>query len=239
MGDELNPSGGAAGGAGGAGPSGDSPNPNPNPSDKPKMVSWDVHQRMQDDLVKAKRRSQELEAKMGDLESEKLKAANDYKALYEGEQQKRQKVEGELKQFSNWAVQTQRFNAVKSEALAAGLRKEALSDLELIDLESVKVETTSTGRFLTEGAKERVEQLKSERPHWFTVGAPPTVNAGGASAPPPPGQGKLTVNDVVQAERDAKRGKITQARYQEIYKQYAKENPRNAQSGQLPPGRGG
>lgn len=239
MGDSANPSGGAQGGSGGAAPTGDSTGTQTqtdNSSGNPKTVSWENHQRALNDLHKFKGQVQELQTKLGDLESDRLKEKNDYKSLYETEKAKREESDKKLKEFSGWAVQTQRFNAVKQEALASGLRKEALGDLELVDLDDVKVETTSTGRFVVEGAKDRVEKLKTERPHWFTVGPPPTVNSGGGGTPPPTG-GKLTANDVANAERDWKRGKITRQQYEETYKRYAKENPRYAVSGNPPPNR--
>lgn len=246
MGDTQNPSGGAQGGAGGAGPSGDSSQSSNNSNNQPRTVSWENHQRALDDMHKFKREAEEAKAKLGDQESERLKQANDFKALYEKEQKAHSETKTKLTETMNWTVNTQRFNAVKDAALATGLRKEALSDLELVDMSRVKVEATSSGRFFVEGAKEFVDGLKAERPHWFTVGNPPPVNSGGGGTPgagaaggQPDGSKKLTVQDVVKAEADLKARRITRAQFEETYKRYCRENPRNAQAGQLPSGRGG
>jgi hypothetical protein len=225
----LNPESGASGGSGGAAPVADSanPSPQPNPVVETKTVSWDNHQRALADLHKFKADAEKLRTQLGDQESERLKAANDYKGLYEAEKAKRETSDKKLVEFTGWTLQTQRFNEVKHLALADGLKKEALGDLELIDLDDVKVESTSTGRFIVQGAKDRVEKLKTERPHWFSAANAPQINSGGGGGAPAKGA-KLTVNDVVEAERNWKRNRITRQAYDELYNRYLKENPRNA-----------
>lgn len=224
-----NPESGASGGSGGAAPTaGDSTGTSvQNQSGgETKTVSWENHQRALSDLHKFKSEAERLKTELGNQESERLKAANDYKGLYETEKAKREASDKKLADFTGWTIQTQRFNEVKLLAQAEGLKKEALSDLELIDMEDVKVETTSTGRFIVQGAKDRVEKLKTERPHWFQTAQPPTINGGGG-APPATG-GKVTVSDVVEAERNYKRGKISRKAYDEVYGKYLKDNPRAA-----------
>lgn len=224
-----NPESGASGGSGGAAPTaGNSTGTSvQNQSGgETKTVSWENHQRALSDLHKFKSEAERLKTELGNQESERLKAANDYKGLYETEKAKREASDKKLSDFTNWTIQTQRFNEVKVLAQAEGLKKEALSDLELIDMEDVKVETTSTGRFIVQGAKDRVEKLKTERPHWFQTAQPPTINGGGG-APPATG-GKVTVSDVVEAERNYKRGKISRKAYDEVYGKYLKDNPRAA-----------
>lgn len=233
MSDNQQPTGGAGGSNGGAGTGsnagGDSPQNNGNNSGTPpKMVSWDVHERLLGDVAKAREKNRELEARIGEIESNSLKEKNDYKSLYERSETSKKELEQKLKDQSSWIVQTQQFNEVKAAAVAAGLRKEALDDLDMIDMKGVEVETTSTGRFIVKGAKERVESLKNEKPHWFTTTTPPVVNTGGTGAGEPKPGARLGVADVLQAERDWKRGKITRKQYDDTYARYCKENPKNA-----------
>lgn len=230
MADNQQSTGGAGGGNGGAGTgnAGDdsSQNNGGNSNTQPKVVPWEVHERMQTDLVKAKEKARELEARLGEVESKSLQEKNDYKSLWEREKADKEKLAKELNDQTNWVVSTQQFNAVKEIALAAGLRQEALSDLEDADMSDVKVEVTSSGRYIVSGAKEKVEQFKTKKPHWFSDTKPPKINAGGSSAGDTVPGKRLTPEDVRQAELDWKRGRKTEAQYKEIYIRYCKENPR-------------
>ena len=231
MDEQTQSTGGAGGVTGGAGSSASddsSQNSNQNSATQPKVVPWDVHDRAMSDLQKQKDKNRELESRIGAIESKSLQEKNDYKSLWERSESDKKKLEQDLQNQSNWIVKTQQFNEVKAEAVAAGLRKEALKDLDLIEMDGVDVETTSTGRFIVKGAKQKVESLKQEKPHWFTVEEPPKVNTGGTGAGDVrPGQ-RLSATDVVQAERDWKRGKITKQKYHEVYQTYCKQNPKNA-----------
>lgn len=227
MGDQqTGGAGNAGGGAVGGASSGDSSQTQQsNQGQSAKTVSWENHQRALDDMHSFKKKVLELEAKLGDVESEKLKAANNYQALYEQEKQKREQAEKKASDTLSWAANTQRFNEVKAVAQSKGLKKEALSDLEILDLDGIKVETTSTGRFIVEGAPEWVDKLKNDRPHWFGDLKPPGINSGGGGGGTPPGGGgnaKVTVADLVTAEQHLKRGKISKAQYDDMYMRYVK-----------------
>lgn len=225
-----------AGGAGGQ--SGDSAGtPNSNTNQNPRTVSWEDHKRAIDDMMAFKKKVTELETRLGSAESERLREKGDYQALYEKEKQRADAAEQKQKEVLGWAMETQRFNAVRTEAVAAGLKKEALGDLELLDLgNDVTVETTSRGRFIVNGAKERVEKLKTERSHWFNTEPPPIINTGGGS-PPAGGAGaggkKVTLQDVVQSEKDLRTKKIDRVEYMRIQEQYRKDNPLRV--GVIPP----
>lgn len=236
MSDNQQSTGGAGGGNGGAGAGnagGDSSQNNGgNSNSQPKVVPWDVHERLLGDVAKTRDKNRELEARIGEIESNSLKEKNDFKGLYERTDAENKTLKKQLEDQSKWIVQTQQFNAVKTEAQKAGLRSEALDDLDMIDMKGVKVEVTSSGRYIVSGAKERVESLKTEKPHWFTQAAPPTVNAGGTGAGESKPGARLSPEDVAQAERQWKQGKITRAQYEKTYFDYCKQNPARA----VPPG---
>ncbi len=184
-----------------------------------KLVPWDSHKRALDDLNKEKAARRELEAKLGDFESKSLQEKNDFKGLYEREKAAREKAEAEAKSVKGWFTQTQRFNAVQTEALKAGLLPQAAKDLELLEMDGVEVEVTSTGRALVSGAKDFVERVKNDRPYWFQKPGAPNVNGGGGGTPPPEGK-ELTPGDVYQAERNWKAGKITRTEYEQVNARY-------------------
>lgn len=186
----------------------------------PKTVSWENHQRALSDLHKFKKQVDDLGTKLGDMESQSLKEKQDFKSLYERETEKRKAAEEEVKKVKGWAVSTHRFAEIKSEAMKAGLLPNALSDLELIPQDNVEVEVTSTGRFLVNGAKDFVENIKKDRPHWFQNPKAPNVNSGGGGAAVPSGGSELSAHDVYQAERSWKAGKITRKQYEETHMRF-------------------
>lgn len=65
-----------------------------------------------------------------------------------------------------------RHSAIKEAASAAGLRKESIQDLRLIDFPEVKIETDNDGEVNIVGVEKAVQRLKTLRPHWFQSGTP-------------------------------------------------------------------
>lgn len=187
-----------------------------------KTVSWENHRRAIDDMHKHKKRSAELEQQLGDIESKRLKEKEDFKGLYEREKTRAEKAESGLQEFSTTIVNTQRLSEIKSVALQSGLRKEAIADLDLLDMTSVQVEATSNNRFLVHGATEYVERLKNQKPHWFAKDKPPNINSGGGGVPPTD-DGVITPMDLNTAERKAKRGLITDGEYKALFAKYQKQ----------------
>jgi hypothetical protein len=225
MADDQTQSGGAAGDSGGAGAQGQADSANQSTQgDKtpPRVVSWDSHKRALDDMHKFKSAVATLEAKIGEIESDKLKQANDFKTLYEREKADKEALNQKYQQTLQGTVNTHRFSEIRAEAMKAGLVDTAVSDLELLDLSDVEVEATSSGRFIVSGAKEKVERIKSERPHWFRKMGAPSVNGGGGGVATVT---KTTADDVYLAEQQMKRGQITKAKYQEVYAKHCKDFP--------------
>lgn len=227
--DPKNPAGGAGGGSAGGDPNTnpDSGKTSENGSEgtpNPKTVSWDNHQRVLKDMHKEKEARKALEVRLGDLESKQLQEKEDFKGLFEKEKKTRIETEQKLDKWQKWTVQTQRFNSVKAEAEKAGILPSALKDLELVDMTEVQVEATSGDRFLVSGEGDFVARLKNDRPHWFKKAGAPNVNGGGGGAKPASDK-KLTTADVVEAERNMKKGKLSRKDYQETVDRYLKENP--------------
>lgn len=184
-----------------------------------KTVSWDNHQRSLDDMHKFKKRTAELEQKLGNIESERLKEKEDWKALAELEKNRADKAEADYKNTVSTIVNTQRLSEIKTVAIQSGLRKEAIADLELLDTSEVQVEATSSNRFLVHGATEYVERLKNQKPHWFAKDNPPNINSGGGGVPPT-NDGVITPTDVYAAEIKMKRGLISDGDYKTFFNKY-------------------
>jgi hypothetical protein len=95
-----------------------------------------------------------------------------------------------------------------------------MGDIDLIDLDDVVVETTSTGKVNILGADSFAEKLKTLKPHWFEVKGTTVVNS---NTPRVEGSaGPITVEQVLAAEKEGrKKGDLTQ--YRELYNQYRQQ----------------
>lgn len=195
------------------------------PSNTPpkNTVAWNDHQRALNDLHKFKTESATLKEQLDALETEKLKANEDYKAAYEREAEKAKAAETRATNFSKWAINSKKSDSLKTAAVAAGIRKEAMSDLDLLDLDSLPSEITSNNRILIQGVESFVEQLKADKPHWFRKEGPPNINGAGGGAPPTGDGKKYSVDDVVSAEKAWKRGTISHADYMGVHKKYVQQ----------------
>jgi hypothetical protein len=216
MADPVIPGSGAPGATGGAGGEGDKKGDPPNQTKE--TVSKEDHQRALDDMHRFKKKAADAEALLAAKETEDATKSGNYQKLYETEKTKVLDLGKQLKDVIGFNSDTHRLNEVKVAASAAGLRKEAVKDLELLDLSELPVELTSRNRYIVEGVGSFVESLKTTKPHWFQSSDAPRVNTGGGAPPPTPG--KITPLEVAQAERDYKHGKIGKAEYEAKHNAY-------------------
>lgn len=229
MAKEQTPSGAGDNGSGAA------PDKNQNIEDQnknkdiPKTVSWDNHKRALDDMHKYKQRAKDAELKLGENEESRLRDQEKWKDLAERKEAEAKEWKQKAEDVDDLFVNTQKYNAVKRYAVENGILTEAVDDLDTQDLNDVTVERTDSGRYAVSGAKEFVERLKQRRPFWFKKDKAPRINSGGGAPPDKPKE--LTPNDVVQAERDWKAGKIPQSKYQDIYQQYTSQRNQLPQKG--------
>ncbi len=184
-----------------------------------RTVSWDDHKRAIDDMHKFKAASVDAEKRLAVAEEDRLKEKDDWKALAEREKTRADKLEGEKKSLSEVFTKTQKYSEIRKSAMEAGLRPEAMDDLDLIDVDGVQVEATSSGRFIVHGSKEFIEELKTKKPHWFKKGTVEEINAGGTTGVKPKSS-KLGPLDVFDAEKKWKSGKISRQDYLGVFEKY-------------------
>jgi vacuolar-type H+-ATPase subunit I/STV1 len=175
-----------------------------------------VTQRFLDDVKKWQKKATDTEKELNDLKEQRLKESNDYKTLYETEKKNRETLDESFKNFKTAVVFDKKFDVVKQECLKLGLRPEAESDLELLDLAGAVVETTSQGRVLVNGADTLAQEIKKTKPHWFKSASVPQVNAGGAGggAKAP---AELTASYMVELE------KKNPSEYRKLFPEYMKQ----------------
>ena len=229
MADDNAPGGAGDKGPGGADPGqipGQKPNEKPNgdpnhdPNEEPRTVPWKNHKRALDDMHRYKREAQEKDQKLAEIEDTRLREKEDWKKIAENKQAESEDWKQKFENQNSLFVNTQKFNAVSKIALEEGLLTESLEDLDLLSLEEVEIESTSSGRYVVHGAKEFIAKLKKSRPHWFKRVGAPKVDSGGGTITE---NKELTANDVLDAELKMKQGKITRDEYVATFNRFMEQ----------------
>jgi hypothetical protein len=145
--------------------------PNETPKEAPKevekVIDAKAYEEVKADMIKYKTKVQEFEQRVQQEEEKRLRETNDWKTLYERKETEAKEAQEKLTRFESTLTNTAKFSAVREAALKAGIRQEAISDLELVELKDVVVEKSPAGRVEVRGADRAVEMLKALKPHWF------------------------------------------------------------------------
>lgn len=135
--------------------------------------------RVLSDLHKHKGRANEYEGKLKAFEEKALAEKEDFKSLAERYKAEADEAKSESQKIKDSFIGEKKHTAVREAALRLGMRPEAVGDLDLLSLEGVVIETTSSGKVNVLGAEAYIQNLKSAKPHWFGSEATPTkVNPG-------------------------------------------------------------
>ena len=155
------------------------------PEQEPVTIDPAAYEQMKNDMHKFKRMASEAtekqtasEAQLREIETNQQKASGKYKELYEREAAQSVDFKEKYEKTLNAVLDDKKMSSVREFALKHNIRKEALDDLDMIDMSSVVVETTDQGRYNVLGADSFVDNLKALKPHWFNDGTPPVVNNG-------------------------------------------------------------
>lgn len=173
----------------------DQQKPNPPPPSETEHILSDLH--------KEKARRQELEAKLKSVEERELESSKQWETLAKRREDEVKALEQRLNSQTEAIIMDRKMSVVREAALRAGLRREALEDLELQELRGITVETTSQGRINVHGADSFVQDLKTRKPWWFSSNDAPAVNS---SAPEVlAASGQVTVDVLRKLEQAAKK----------------------------------
>lgn len=129
------------------------------------------------DLHKFKSKAEKLETERKTHEEARMREQNQWKELAEKYETEAKEAREESTRVKGSYIEEKKYSAVREKCLAAGIRPEAISDLEMLDLSSVQVETTSTGKTNILGADKFAERLKTLKPHWFTSKTAPNFDS--------------------------------------------------------------
>lgn len=175
------------------------------------------HERALADMHRYKREAEKLKQEKEEARSAKLKENNQWKELAEAKELEAKSAREEKERIQNSYLAEKKYSAVREKCAALGLRPEAVSDLEMLDLESVQIETTSTGRLNVLGAEKFAERLKATKPHWFADKSAPNVNTKGSRVID--SDGPVTPAAILAAEKEGRKSG-DMSKYNELVKKY-------------------
>ena len=146
------------------------------------------------DLHKFKNKANEVEGKLKSFEEKALAEKEDWKSLAERHKAEAEEANQKAARIQDSFLSREKNAAVKEAALKLGMT--SIGDLDLLSLDGVVIETTSTGKINVLGAEAFVQNLKASKPHWFGTAGVTNVNPG---VPGVRGEGKaLTDSDILK-----------------------------------------
>lgn len=158
----------------------------------------------------------------GDIEkirTQGLKSKEDYKTLSEALEKQVETLQGENTKLKDSIFHTTRVSAVKDEAVKLGLRAAALSDLEAMDLEDIKVNVGDDKIIRVEGAGDFAKRLKTVKPYLFETPKDPVINGGGGGGGGG-GAGEVSRDQLTQAYIARNKSPENMAKYKQVQKQF-------------------
>jgi hypothetical protein len=196
------------------------PTPAPETPPAPEMVPKAEMEKVLADLHKWKNQAKELSVKSAAEREKLLVEQGRWEELAKEKDARLRELEERDAKTRQAFVDEKKFSAVKEAALKSGIRSEALPDLELVSLDKVQVETTSTGRVNVLGVEHAIEQLKLSRPHWF--GGTKTVISGSDPQVNSTTTGIVNQKDLIKLSMEAqKTGDYTA--YEKAFKQFRQQ----------------
>ncbi len=184
------------------------PAPNPNPVDKDK-------ERVLKDVLRYKAEVKELQDKLSAQEISGLKSKEDWKKIAEIKEEEAKVAKEELGGVRSALASDKKLSAIRNAAVSAGMKAEALDDLDLYEFEDVVLETTSTGRINVLNAQDAIDRFKMTRPHLFG-GKKTNINS---DSPGVVNGGEVTYDAVIKAQKKAE-GSGDYAPYEKILRQF-------------------
>lgn len=177
------------------------PNPAPNPpadppADPPVVdkVDKSVHESVKSDLFKQKEENRKLKEQLENQKISGMKEKEDWKGIAEAKTTEAEEYKTKYSGLAQSLSRNAKMSAINSAALKAGIVDQSLSDLEMLDFDEVRVESTDSGKFIVTGAEQAIENLKKRRPHWFGSKATPINPTSPETLTP--SSGRVTLQDL-------------------------------------------
>jgi len=214
--EQAGDNGGASGGAD-QNPPTPKPDAGQEPPKAPEMVSKAELEKVLAELHKHKNKAKALGDQIENEKLNRMKEQNQWKEIAEAKEREAQEAKQSAERLQQSFISEKKFSALRDKCAALGLRPEAVSDLEMLDLSGLVVETTNTGRIEILGADKFATQLKTLKPHWFQDKTVTTVNTNGTRVLDP--TGPITTRMILDAEKEGKKSG-DMSKYYDLTKKY-------------------
>lgn len=142
-------------------------------------------ERALNDLHKNKNKARELENALKEkedllkqMETQRLESEKNYKTLWEKAEANAAAEKKRADETVNSYYHDKKMSKVREIAMASGIRKEALEDLEMLDTNSIIIEKTDHGNVMVHGVEDFVNDLKVKKKWWFESSKAPVINGG-------------------------------------------------------------
>ena len=163
------------------------------------------------------------------LQKQTHKSKEDFKTLAEQLEKENGELKADRDKLKTSIFHTARVGEVKAAALKAGLREEAVSDLEGLDLEEVQVEIGDDNVIRVKGADDYAAKLKKLKSYMFKAPADPQFNPGNGGGNNGGGTDqKVTREQWQKAFTERNRSPEKKAEYAKINKLYNDQTKKKA-----------
>lgn len=170
----------------------------------------------------AEEKAAKYEADMKAKEQERLRQNNEWQKIAEMKEKEADEVKGKYQKVVTGYAQREKYNALTNAALSAGLKKESVSDIRLLDFPEMKIETNEEGDISISGVEKALQRLKASRPHWFNSS---TINVNASTPSATGGSGSnISWDQLKKAEAEWKKNpsKQNESAYREAMLAYKK-----------------
>lgn len=144
----------------------------PQPPVPEKTYSQADYEKLQKEVLEAKKIAKELSEVAKNEKEAKLRESQSWQELAAVKEKEAAEAAAKVTKLTNAFVGRERLNALKEEAMKAGIKKESLADLRLLDFPELTIQTDSEGEVIVSGADKAIQRLKTIRSHWFGQPAP-------------------------------------------------------------------
>lgn len=124
----------------------------------------------------AEQKKREAEAKL--QHEQGLMEGKKYKQLFETRDKELQELRARQSEQANSVAKTFKLQAKREQALKAGIRDEALQDLEFFPDDELELRRSESGVLDVTGADRWVENLKTSKPYLFKSSNTPNIQGG-------------------------------------------------------------
>jgi hypothetical protein len=169
---------------------------------KEEFVSKADHLRALQDLKRFKEEAKTLKEQQQAAKEAEMRKNQEWEALAKQKEEEAKAARTDAEKLKANVLNDRKYTALREHATKLGLRQEALSDLDMVDLSDIEVEYTSTGRVNVQGADRAAEKLKAMKPHWFGSKTPPNVDTTDLRVNP---GATVTVKQLQEAQKKAQK----------------------------------